>query len=80
MLCNMDHITFRVRWVHTMSIGTSGRIVIEVDPTLKRELHAALLMEGLTMKDWFVKQAGEFVESRQLPLKFVLESSAQKKY
>lgn len=73
----MTHITCRERKAQIMSIGNSGRIVIEVDPTLKRELHAALLMEGQTMKDWFVKQAEDFVESRQLPLKFVHESRPQ---
>jgi hypothetical protein len=54
-----------------MSIGHSGRIVIEVDPSLKRELYAALSLEGLTLKDWFVRQAGEFVlTANQLPLRF----------
>lgn len=53
-----------------MSIGNSGRIVIEIDPTLKKELHAALLKEGQTMKEWFIKQAEQYVENRQLPLGF----------
>jgi len=53
-----------------MSIGTSGRIVIEVDPNLKRELYAMLSMDGKTLKDWFVTQAESFVENRQLALQF----------
>lgn len=53
-----------------MSIGNSGRIVIEVEPNLKRELYAALSIDGKTLKDWFISQAASFVESRQLPLQF----------
>lgn len=53
-----------------MSIGPSGRIVIEVEPELKRELHSVLLKDGQTLKDWFVIQAELFVESRQRTFKF----------
>lgn len=34
-----------------MSIGASGRVVIEVNPTLKKALHAALMRDGLTLKE-----------------------------
>ena len=44
-----------------MAIGESGRIVIEVDPLLKRELYAALERDNLTMKDWFVRNVGKYV-------------------
>jgi hypothetical protein len=37
--------------------GDSGRVVIDVDPELKRALYVALAMSGSTLKDWFVKQA-----------------------
>ncbi len=40
-----------------MSRGNSGRIVLEVDPDLKRRLHAAVAGEGRSLKDWFVEQA-----------------------
>jgi len=42
-----------------MARGESGRIVIEIDPALKRELYAALAMSGSTLKDWFVRSAEE---------------------
>ncbi len=61
-----------------MSIGNSGRIVIEVEPNLKRELYAVLSMDGKTLKDWFISQAVSFVESRQLPLQFDEKTSAAK--
>jgi DNA (cytosine-5)-methyltransferase 1 len=35
----------------------SGRVVIELDPALKRRLHASLALSGLTLKDWFVRSA-----------------------
>lgn len=62
-----------------MSVGPSGRIVVEVEPGLKRELHSALLKDGKTLKDWFVTQAESFVESRQLALRFDNKPSAKQK-
>ena len=54
-----------------MSIGSSGRIVIEVEPESKRRLYAALARDGLTLKDWFLKNAELYMtESSQLPLSF----------
>ncbi len=60
-----------------MSIGPSGRIVVEVEPELKRELHSALVKDGKAMKDWFVTQAESFVKSRQLSLQFDNKSSTK---
>jgi len=54
-----------------MSIGSSGRIVIEIEPDLKQELHAALRQEGLNLKTWFLENAQEFLSDRgQLRLSF----------
>ena len=54
-----------------MSIGNSGRIVIEIEPDLKQELHAALRKEGLNLKAWFLDNAQEFLADReQLKLAF----------
>ena len=46
-----------------MSIGSSGRIVIEVDPELKRALHLALRRKGTNLKVWFVENANEFLNA-----------------
>lgn len=55
----------------SMSIGSSGRIVIEVEPEAKRQLYAALAREGLTLKDWFLKNAENYLaDCNQLPLSF----------
>ena len=50
-----------------MARGPSGRIVIEVDPALKRDLHAALAAEGLSLKDWFINRARQHIAERGQP-------------
>lgn len=44
-----------------MSIGKSGRVVIEIDPSLKKELYAVLRRNDLNLKDWFVKSAESYI-------------------
>lgn len=44
-----------------MSVGTSGRIVIEVEPETKRLLYSALARDGLTLKEWFLKSAETYL-------------------
>ena len=39
-----------------MAVGTSNRIVIEIEPGLKEQIYAALRARGLTLKDWFTQQ------------------------
>lgn len=46
-----------------MSIGNSGRIVIEVEPELKRQLYASLMRDGLTLKGWFTREAISYLDS-----------------
>ncbi len=58
-----------------MAIGSSGRIVIELDPALKHELYAALEKDGVTLKQWFVRRAESYLESTsQLSFKFQKET------
>ena len=45
-----------------MSIGESGRIVLEVDPNMKRRLYAILTDNGLTLKAWFTREATAYIE------------------
>jgi hypothetical protein len=47
-----------------MPRGRSGRIVVEVEPELKGRLHATLAMDGLTVKEWFVTRATDYVRRR----------------
>lgn len=61
-----------------MSVGQSGRIVIEVDPGVKRQLYAALARDGLTLKDWFLKNAERYLsEGPQIRLPLETSDSDQ---
>jgi hypothetical protein len=45
--------------------GDSGRIVLEVDPTLKKQLYSILALEQKTLKDWFIQQAEQHVKIKK---------------
>jgi len=47
-----------------MAVGKSGRVVIELEPEFKRELHAALQRDGTCMKDWFIEAAERYLANR----------------
>jgi len=52
-----------------MARGTSGRIVVEIDPKEKKELYDALTQDGFTLKDWFLQQSTRYLGNRnQVPL------------
>ena len=61
MLCNTRHMGFG------MARGKSGRIVVEIDEALKRQLYAVLATRALTLKEWFTQQAGELVADHNQP-------------
>ncbi len=48
-----------------MSIGQSGRIVIEIDPDLKKRLYSTLAMDGTSLKEWFLTNVGIYVDSEK---------------
>lgn len=50
-----------------MSKGSSGRIVIEIDPSLKRKLYQALAGDASTLKDWFISTASLYIAEREQP-------------
>ncbi len=53
-----------------MAIGESGRIVLEVDPELKRRLYSALALENKTLKKWFIALAIHHIDTQQQPSLF----------
>lgn len=62
-----------------MSIGASGRIVVEVDPDVKRQLYSALARNGLTLKEWFLRNVEAYLENDgqiSLPLAFGTEAKS----
>ena len=58
-----------------MSVGTSNRVVIEVDPTHKQQIYAALKARGLTMREWFLQQVSRELSITQ-PTKQSSESNS----
>ncbi len=48
-----------------MSIGNSGRIVIEINPKLKKQLYAYLVLNGLTLKEWFLNNADTYIKKEK---------------
>ncbi|MBZ5566590.1 MAG: hypothetical protein LAN64_01940 [Acidobacteriia bacterium] len=53
-----------------MPIGESGRVVLEIDPLLKRKLYSALALEHMSLKAWFIGKAEEYVQAQQQPTLF----------
>jgi len=63
-----------------MAKGSSGRIVVEIEPEIKHELYEALDKEGLTLKEWFLRNAGVFLKDRgQMSLLLPEESISSEK-
>lgn len=48
-----------------MAKGESGRIVLEVEPELKKTLYSILAMEQKTLKDWFVDKAQKHIKENK---------------
>lgn len=53
-----------------MAIGESGRIVLEVEPDLKRKLYSMLALENKTLKQWFISMAEQHIDAQQQPSLF----------
>lgn len=51
-----------------MAKGESGRIVLEVEPELKKILYTILAMEQQTLKDWFVDNAQKHIKEKKTEL------------
>lgn len=57
-----------------MGIGSSGRIVLEIEPELKKELYSTLAMDSMNMKQWFLKQVSLYLECHdQLQLELTVD-------
>lgn len=54
-----------------MARGKSGRVVLEIDPDLKRKIYATLESKQETMKEWFVKEAENLVYNEDINIKEV---------
>ncbi len=47
-----------------MASGESGRIVLEIEPDLKKKFYACLALEQITLKDWFIKTIEEHMKNQ----------------
>jgi hypothetical protein len=50
-----------------MPKGESGRVVIEIEPALKRRLYSALAIDNSTLKQWFVDAAQQYLAEHEQP-------------
>lgn len=53
-----------------MSVGKSGRIVLEIEPDLKKRLYSTLALENKTLKEWFILTANDHIRSQEQPSMF----------
>ena len=53
-----------------MAISESGRVVLEVNPVLKRRLYSVLALEHKSLKEWFILMAEEYIQSQRQPSLF----------
>lgn len=56
-----------------MPVGSSGRVVIEVNPELKHQLHELLRRRGTNLRAWFIDQAVDFIEENSGQLELGLD-------
>lgn len=61
-----------------MPRGKSGRIVLEVDPELKRKLYLSLEKNQKTLREWFIENASNYVIEENVSQLLVAEPN--KKY
>ncbi len=47
-----------------MPVGQGPRIIIEIDHEFKKALYDELKSDGMSMKDWFLGHAREYLESK----------------
>ncbi len=47
-----------------MPIGQGPRIIIEIDHKFKKMLYDEIIADGMSMKEWFLKHANEYLESK----------------
>lgn len=59
-----------------MSRGPSGRMVVELETSLKQRLYASLASDGLTFKEWLIAQAEQYLTDRRQPSLFAAEPSS----
>ena len=67
-------------YICDMARGPSGRVIIEMEPSLKRALHARLVAEGRSLKDWFLECAESYLDPAQQSLPLHLSDTPRPTY
>lgn len=57
-----------------MARGPSGRLVVDIDPLLKREFHAALAADGTNFKEWLLARVQDYLDNRLQPQFPIIEA------
>ena len=60
-----------------MAKGSSGRLVIEIDPSIKKELYEKLGEKGLNMREWFLINANAYLKQKK-PKSLLIGADSQK--
>ena len=63
-----------------MAHGNSGRMVFEIDPSLKREFYSQLAKDSSTAKDWLLERIQSYLSARQMNLPLAEEGAATVNY
>ena len=48
-----------------MARGQSGRVVVELEPTLKKRLYSALAVDETTLKDWLIERIEKYIDNNE---------------
>lgn len=54
--------------------------MLEVDPNEKQDLYDALGRDGLTLKDWFLSQARNYLQNRNQTEMFLMVAEPQAQF
>lgn len=54
--------------------------MLEVDPSEKQDLYDALGRDGLTLKDWFLSQARNYLQNRNQTEMFLMVAEPQAQF
>ena len=56
-----------------MTVGKSGRIVIEINPNLKQELYKSLGAENSNLRSWFLDNVDKYLAEKSThPMNFTV--------
>lgn len=64
---------------HMAQNSISGKVVVNIEPELKRRLYSTLSMAGITLKDWFRRSAAAYCDEQRSPHPVVYQATRKKR-